>query len=355
MACASDAAQEIRALGDMDPEAFRREAHRIADWIADYFSNPERFPVMSRGAARRNPRRAARPRRRSRARPSTRSSPISSASCCPASPTGIIPNFFAYFAITGSAPGVLAEFLSAALNVQAMLWRTSPAATELEEVVLGWLRQLIGLPGFLRRGDLRHRVDFDPARARGRARAGRRRRADTRPRGPFRSAALPRLLLGARALVDRQGGHPARARPRRRCAASKPTTEFRMRPEALAAAIAEDTRAGSLPIAVVATVGTTSTTSVDPVGAIAAICAREKLWLHVDAAYAGVAAMVPESSWILQGAPTRRLARRQPAQVAVHAVRSERAVLPPNGCRARRVLADAGVPEDGRGEPPSGT
>jgi aromatic-L-amino-acid decarboxylase len=131
--------------GDMDPEEFRREAHRIADWIADYLAGVERYPVL----AQINP------------------GQIKSAlpSCAPEHSEhfddifrdferillpGVThwnhPGFFAYFAITGSAPGVLAEFLSAALNVQAMLWRTSPAATELEEVTLGWLRRLIGLP-----------------------------------------------------------------------------------------------------------------------------------------------------------------------------------------------------------------
>ena len=104
-----------------------------------------------------------------------------------------------------------------------------------------------------------------------------------------------------------------------------------MRPDALADAIAADRAAGILPIAVVATVGTTSTTSVDPVPAIADICAREQLWLHVDAAYAGVAAMLPTHAHILDGAEPRRLPRRQPAQVAVHAVRPERVLLPPDG------------------------
>jgi len=121
-----------RDIGDMDPEEFRRHAHRLADWIADYFSNPERYPVLAR------------------VRPDDVTSQLPAEApelgesferifsdfervVMPGITHWNHPGFFAYFAITGSAPGVLAEFLSAALNVQAMLWRTSPAATELEE------------------------------------------------------------------------------------------------------------------------------------------------------------------------------------------------------------------------------
>jgi aromatic-L-amino-acid decarboxylase len=130
---------------DMDPEAFRKEAHRIADWIADYFRAPDRYPVLSR----------VQPGDIRRALPSSAPEYGESFDAIFSDFERVImpgithwnhPGFFAYFAISGSAPGVLAEFLSAALNVQAMLWRTSPAATELEETTLAWLRQLIGLP-----------------------------------------------------------------------------------------------------------------------------------------------------------------------------------------------------------------
>lgn len=211
------------------------------------------------------------------------------------------PGFFAYFAITSSAPGILAEFLTAALNQQAMLWRTSPAATELEEVALGWLRQLVGLP------DAFEGVIYDTASISTlHALAAARQLAvpDVRTRGLAGREDLRGVRIycseHAHSSVDKSVillglGHESL----RKIAAD---AEFRMRPDALARAIAEDRSANRRPIAVVATVGSTSTTSVDPVGDIASICARERLWLHVDAAYAGVAAMVPGCEWILRDA-----------------------------------------------------
>jgi aromatic-L-amino-acid/L-tryptophan decarboxylase len=285
---------------DMDPEAFRKEAHRIADWIADYFAAPDRYPVLAR----------VRPGDIRRALPSSAPEHGESFDAIFSDFERIIvpgithwnhPGFFAYFAISGSAPGVLAEFLSAALNVQAMLWRTSPAATELEEVSLAWLRQLIGLP------DSFEGVIYDTASittlhaltaAREVAVPG------VRIQGLAGRTDVSRLRVycseHAHSSVDKAVillglGHDAL----RRIQADE---EFRMRPDALAAAIDEDRRAGVTPMAVVATVGTTSTTSVDPVGAIAAICARERIWLHVDAAYAGVAAIVPEYRSLLEDA-----------------------------------------------------
>ncbi len=284
----------------MDPEAFRCEARRVADWIADYLADPARYPVLAR----------VRPGDIRSALPS--SAPASGESfdailadfervLLPGITHWNHPGFFAYFAISGSGPGILGEFLSAALNVQAMLWRTSPAATELEEVALGWLRRLIGLP------DAFEGVIYDTASM-----------STLHALAAARQAAVPdvrRLGLGGRAGVGRLRvycsdqahssvdkavillglGHAGLRR-------LPCDLEFRMRPEALAEAIVADRAAGWTPMAVVATVGTTSSTSVDPVGAIAGVCAREGVWLHVDAAYAGVAAMLPGYDWILRGA-----------------------------------------------------
>jgi aromatic-L-amino-acid decarboxylase len=182
-----------------------------------------------------------------------------------------------------------------------MLWRTSPAATELEEVTLGWLRQLIGL------SEAFEGVIYDTASIstlHGLAAAREVAVPDVRTKGLAGRSDVLRLRVycseHAHSSVDKAVillglGHESL----RRIATDR---EFRMKPDALEAAIAEDRAAGWRPIAAIATVGTTSTTSIDPVRAIADICRRHELWLHVDAAYAGVAAMVPGYEWILDGA-----------------------------------------------------
>ena len=290
----------MNAFGDMDPEDFRKEAYRIADWIADYLAAPDRYPVLAQ--VKPGDIRSALPANApDRGESFDRIFADFEQILLPGITHWNHPGFFAYFATSGSGPGVLAEFLSAGLNVQAMLWRTSPTATELEEVTLGWLRRLLGLP------DAFEGVIYDTASISTlHALAAAREQAvdDVRVRGLAGRFDLPPLRVycseHAHSSVDKAVillglGHDSLRR-------IEVDAQFRMRPDALAAAIDEDTRAGAQPIAVVATVGTTSTTSIDPVGAIATICERERLWLHVDAAFAGVAANVPEQSWLLADA-----------------------------------------------------
>jgi aromatic-L-amino-acid decarboxylase len=208
------------------------------------------------------------------------------------------PAFFAYFSITSSAPGILGEMIAATLNVNGMLWRTSPAATELEAVALDWLRQLLGLPeglfgviqdtasasSLVALAAAREAVPGLEARQRGLVGQARLRMyASEQAHSSIEKAAI---VLG----VGREGFRKIPV-----------DEEFRMDPEALARAVAEDRAAGWTPFAVAATVGTTSTTSVDPVPAIADICEREGLWLHVDAAYGGTAAILPECRHVLDG------------------------------------------------------
>ena len=283
----------------MDPEAFRREAQALVEWIAAYLDGSERYPVLSRAAP--GEVRGALP-----AHP-----PTSGASfdeifrdfervIVPGLTHWNHPGFFAYFAISGSAPGVLAEFLSAALNVQAMLWRTSPAATELEEVTLGWLRQLLGLP------DAFEGVIYDTASVSTlHALAAARQRAapDTRTRGMAGRSDLPALAVYASAQSHSSVDKAVMTLGLGLDAIRKIPVDdrFRMRVDALRAAIAADRAAGVKPMAVVATLGTTSTTSVDPVEEIANALASDPIWLHVDAAYAGAAALAPGMRDVMAG------------------------------------------------------
>jgi aromatic-L-amino-acid decarboxylase len=284
---------------DLDAETFRRHAARVADWVADYLAGAKPYPILAQvepGWLR-----SALPREAPREGEDVgRILDDFERVLLPGVTHWNRPGFFAYFSISASAPGVLGEWLCAALNQQAMLWRTSPVATELEEVALGWLRGMIGLPGSF------EGVIYDTASiatlhalAAAREAAG----IEVRQRGLAGRADLPGLRVygseEAHSSVEKSvillglGRDSLRRIPT--------DEELRMRPEALAAAIAEDRRAGLRPIAVVATVGTTSTTSVDPVAAIAEICAREGIWLHVDAAYAGAAAVAAEFRWALEG------------------------------------------------------
>lgn len=287
------------ALGDMAPDEFRRHGHALVDWIAAYLSEDARYPVLSRAAP-------GEIRGRLPAAPPQEGASFEAIFAdferhlLPGVTHWNHPGFFAYFAISASGPGVLAELLTAALNVQAMLWRTSPAATELEEVALGWLRQLLCLPAAF------EGVIYDTASV-----------ASLHALAAAREAAVPDVR--ARGLAGRAELAPCRVyvsehahssidkavmtlglgrRALRRVAVD---AQFRMRPDALRAAIADDRAERCTPLAVVATVGTTSMTSVDPVAEIAGVCEAERIWLHVDAAYAGAAALVPDTAWVMNG------------------------------------------------------
>jgi aromatic-L-amino-acid decarboxylase len=286
-------------LGDLDPDLFRRHGHRLVEWIAAFLEAPERFPVLAR--VKPGDVRASLPDTApEHPEPVERALDDFERLLLPGVTHWNHPGFFAYFAISGSAPGILGEMLCAALNVNAMLWRTSPAATELEEVVLGWLRQLLGLPPAFRG------VIYDTASistlcglAAAREAAG----LDVRERGLAGRADLPRLRVytSEQAHSSVEKGAIVLGFGREGVRKIPTDGEFRMDPAALARAVAEDRAAGWRPVAVCATVGTTGTTSIDPVPAIADVAAREGLWLHVDAAYGGVAAIVPERREVLAG------------------------------------------------------
>jgi aromatic-L-amino-acid decarboxylase len=286
--------------GDIPADQFRAAMHRVADLAADYLERVADYPVLPK--VRPGDVRLALP-------PTAPRDPEPLQAVLDDYRRLIEPNvthwnhpgFMAYFGITGSGPGILGEALAAALNVNGMLWRTGPAVTELEEVVTDWLRQMLCLPA-----DFRGHINDTASMSSFLALAVARHRApglEIRERGMAGRAELPPLVVyasdQAHSSIDKAvialGLGLANLRKVPSDAA------FRMDPVALQTMIAEDRAHGRLPIAVVATAGTTSTTSVDPLSAIAEVCRREAVWLHVDAAYGGSAAICPELRAMFDG------------------------------------------------------
>jgi aromatic-L-amino-acid decarboxylase len=292
-------------VGDMDADAFRRHGHEVIEWIADYLGGIGERPVLSQ----------VRPGETAGRLPSSPPDGPEPMSDVLTDIDDVIlpgithwnhPDFHAYFAITGSGPGILGEAVTAALNVNGMLWRTSPAATELEQVALDWLRQLLGLDDGL------HGIIVDTASiATMTALAAARERADLdiRQRGMAGRTDLPPLRVytstHAHSSVEKAaitlglGRDGVRTIP--------VDARYRMDPDRLRQAIREDLQLGFQPLAIVATTGTTSTTSVDPVPAVADVRDRFAdevaggIWLHVDGAYGGTAAILEEMRWVVDG------------------------------------------------------
>jgi aromatic-L-amino-acid/L-tryptophan decarboxylase len=210
------------------------------------------------------------------------------------------PAFFAYFSVTGSGPGIVGELLASALNVNAMLWRTSPAATELEQVTLRWVLQMLGLPERWF-GEITDTASTSTllALAAAREAAG----LDIRRRGMAGRDDLPplRVYTSAEAHSSVEKACIVLGLGQDGLTKIPVDDSYRLRADVLARAVEADRAEGVKPIAVVATVGTTSTTSVDPVPAIAEICRANGLWLHVDAAYGGAAGLVESHRPLLDG------------------------------------------------------
>jgi aromatic-L-amino-acid decarboxylase len=290
----------VTTHGDLPTQALVDDGRAVLDWIASYLDHPERYPVLARVA----------PGEIRRSLPACPPAEGESFDAILADFDRLIvpgithwnhPGFFGYFATSSSVPGILAEMLIATLDVKAMLWKTSPAATELEHVVMDWLRQMLGLgPGWF--GIMTDTASISSMLALAAAREARPDLA-IRERGMAGRPDLPPLRVYASAHAHSSIDKAALALGLGLENVVKIETddEYRMRPASLARAIAADRAHGFLPIACVATVGTTSTSSVDPVPAIADVCELEKIWLHVDGAYAGTAAIVPELRWVLDG------------------------------------------------------
>ncbi len=283
----------------MTEPSFRDRFARVAAWIDGFFTDTRQYRVLSR--AEPGDLIAALP-----ASPPLEGEPFEvifddfERHVVPGLTHWNHPRFFAYFAISAAPVAVLAEALAAALDVNAMLWRTSPAATELEDVTLDWLRQMLGLP------DAFHGIIYDTASISGFTALAAARESlglDIRDRG-MTGRDLPPLRVY---ITEHTHSHIEKAAialgvGRENVVKIPVDDAFRMIPEALAAAIGDDVAHGRRPMCVVATVGTTSTTSSDPVGAIAAVAREHGVWLHVDAAYAGPAAILPEFRYLLDPA-----------------------------------------------------
>jgi aromatic-L-amino-acid decarboxylase len=269
------------------------------DWITDYLENMDKFPVLAQ------------------------TKPGDVVSRLPKSPPekpenfelmmddferillpGIThwnhPRFFAYFSITGSYPGVIGEMLSSALNVNAMLWRASPAATELEQVVLDWLRQMVGLPKEFE-GVINDTASVSSLNAIAAAReaVG----LHVREKGMAGRDELPRLRIYTSEEAHSSIEKAAIVLGFGQEGVQKIPTDdaFRMDPLVLESMIQKDLDNGVRPVCVIPTIGTTSTTSIDPVEGISKICRKHGIWMHVDAAYGGSAAIVPRMRKLFTG------------------------------------------------------
>ncbi len=279
-------------FGDMSAEDFRAHGHEMVEWIAGYFENIEKLPVVSQ----------VEPNWLKNSLPAT--APQTGEDfgdifadvdkfIVPALTHWNHPHFHGLFSTSTSAPGIFGEFLSASFDVKAMLWRTSPAATELEQVTMSWLRQMLGLPEEF------YGIIYDTASV-----------------STMHAIAVAREKLDLRIREEGMSGRPDLPLLRVYCSEQTHSSidkalltlglglkalrkipvndRFEMLPDKLAEAIEEDKANGILPFCVVPTIGTTSTTSVDPVAEIADICEKYGLWMHVDAAYAGPTAMLEE-------------------------------------------------------------
>ncbi len=288
-------------MRELDAEWFRRHAHAAVDWIADYFEGIEELPVRA----------AVRPGEVAGQLPDRPPGQGEDMAAIFADFERIVlpgmthwqhPSFFAYFPANASPPSVLAELLTAALGAQCMLWQTSPAASELEDRVLEWLRQMLDLPGGMR-GVIQDSASSATLvallSARERATGGRGNRDGLAVLGGEGARLAVYCSAEAHSSVEKA----ARVAGFGSGALRRVDTDdgFAMRADRLAAEIAADRAAGVTPVCVVATLGATSTGAHDPLAAIAEVCQVHGVWLHVDAAWAGSALLLPEERGIAAG------------------------------------------------------
>jgi len=287
----------------MTPEQFRQHGHAMVDWIADYLSTVERFPVMSQvqpgAVAGRLPVHPP---------PKGESFAAILADVDEVIMPGIThwqsPNFFAYFPANNSGPSILGEMLAAGLGVNGMLWATSPACTELETRMLDWVAQLLDLPSAFRSNSMGGGVIQDTAsssslcallaaRERATGYASNQRGLDNR--------LTAYTSVHAHSSFEKAMMIAGLGRENLRLISAPSERGFAMDPAALRIAIEKDLHAGFKPCFIGATIGTTSSNAIDPVREIGAIAKHHGLWLHVDAAMSGTAAVCSEFRWIHDG------------------------------------------------------
>lgn len=281
----------------MKPDEFRKHAHELVEWMADYLENVENYPVKSLVSP-------GEIFNKIPGKPPVKSEPFSALMrdfeeiIMPGITHWQNPNFFAYFPANTSPSSILAEMLTSTLGAQCMIWETSPAAAELEEKMMIWLRDMIGLPsgfeGVIQDSastatlgailTAREKATGFSVNSDGAGQAGTLRVYCSEQTHSSVEKAVKISGIGRKNLVK----IPVK-------------DDFSMDPEKLKAEIISDNENGFIPCCVVATLGTTGTTSVDPLRAIGEICRENNIWLHVDAAMAGTALILPEFQWMLDG------------------------------------------------------
>ncbi len=286
-------------FGDMPADEFRRYGHRLVERLAEYFEHIEELPVLSQNEYGRL--KDALP-----AAPPDKGEDFSDVLddvdtlIMPAVTHWNHPNFHGFFSTSASSVGIFADMFAAAFDMKAMLWRAAPASAELEDVVLDWLRQMTHLP------ETFEGIIYDTASVSTmHAVAAARERACSISRELGLSGRddvpLMRVYASEHVHSSIDKGVITLGLGTRSLRKIESDEAFRMIPQKLAEAIEDDLADGYQPICVIPTIGTTSTSSVDPVERVADICERYGIWMHVDAAYAGSAAILPEMSGHFKG------------------------------------------------------
>ncbi len=300
MPCTANAIAESRKpiyLSLMDNEEFRRHAHELVDWMADYMNSVRDYPVLS----------PVRPGDIMKQVPDSPPQQGESfdkifrdfmATIIPGMTHWQSPGFHAYFPGNSSPPSVLAEMLTATLGAQCMIWQTSPSAAELEEVVLNWLGQMIGLPPEW------HGVVQDTASTATLCSflTARELRTDFRINSHGFAGDERFTVYGStetHSSIDKAVRIAGFGTDCFRKVAV--TDNYAMDPRVLALTIEQDMKDGYTPLAVVATIGTTGSTAIDPINEVGEICRRHGIWFHVDAAFAGSSLLLEEMRWMIKG------------------------------------------------------